>query len=74
MPHRRHDDPTDNLHPDLFYTDRYFNTGEGWYYYARGFQGGESFVVGPFIDKDSAIKDCEQKYIRKSIGHVMPKD
>jgi len=56
--HRRKDDESGKEFSDLFYTDRYFHEERGWFYYARGITGSDTFILGPFRSKEDAIYDC----------------
>lgn len=63
MVHKRKNDDYGVEYSDLFMVDRYFAENGEWYYYARSMGGEPAFILGPFLTKQAAINDCEQRFI-----------
>lgn len=61
MTNQRKTDENQTKNP--FSSERYFSVQREWYYYARGMND-EPFAYGPFPDKDTAIFDCEERFIK----------
>lgn len=62
MIHKRMTDEDGKEFSDLFSSDRYFSENGKWYYYARGFNDGEPFVIGTFYTKADAIENCKNRF------------